>query len=265
MFQNKIIKIKGGLGNQFFQYAHGRKLELIDKKNIIFDTSFFVTKSRDIERPFLLNKFNINATSTFKVTPQNLYTKIYEKILIRLVQDYSFYQNEKYFKEIQETIYKELSLKEQFSGTAQEMENRIRECTSSVSVHIRRGDYISSPTASHYHGTYCDLDYYAHAMQHLESIVENPTYFIFSDDIEWVKQNMKVDTAVYVSRPEIADYEELVLMSLCSHNIIANSSFSWWAGYLNRNPEKIVIGPKQWTNHKTSDQLGILPKSWIQI
>jgi len=260
------IKLKGGLGNQMFQYAYGRKLILLDKKDVVFDISFFgdARESIDTNRPFLLDKFIINNSIKFENIKENFFQKIVKKIISNITGEYGFYQNEKYFKDIEDVIRKEFTLKDQLSGVSKKAEVEISNSKNSVSIHIRRGDYVTDKNTNIHHGT-CGLDYYQNAIKYILDVVESPTFFIFSDDIEWVKENLKIENCVYVSNPEIKDYEELILMSKCRHNIIANSSFSWWGAWLNKTSDKIIVAPKQWLANKTANELDILPSSWIQI
>jgi hypothetical protein len=266
----KIITLSGGLGNQLFQYAHGRKLQIIDKKDIIFDISFFEnsnTNSRskiDTPRPFLLPQFNINPDAIFTTTKQNHITKFIQKIISKITGNYHFYQSEKYFTPIKEAILKEFTLKNPLTEKAQEFLNTIKDTSNSISVHIRRGDYAYDAKTHNHHGL-CDLDYYYKAIDLIKSKIDNPLFFIFSDDIEWVKNNLKIENGIFISNPNIREYEEMFIMSQCSHNIIANSTFSWWAAYINQNHNKTVIAPKQWTVRDSSDKIEILPTSWIQI
>lgn len=261
-----VIKIKGGLGNQLFQYAYGRKLAIIDKKEVIFDISFFDSEKSGIDtgRPFLLDKFNVDSSAKFRIVKENVIRKTFKRIKAKITGNYGFYQGEKYFRGVENIIHKEFTLKNSLSKVAQEIASQILKTKDSVSVHIRRGDYVSDVKTNAHHGT-CDLSYYIEAIKIITIKITSPTFFVFSDDINWARENLKIDKVVYVSDSEIKDYEELILMSKCAHNIIANSSFSWWGAWLNQNNEKIVIAPKQWTVKKTADELDILPKSWIQI
>ncbi len=256
--KTKTITIKGGLGNQLFQYAYGLKLSLVDKERVIFDTSFFENNGKDISRPFFLNKFNISLSENFKNVQTNQIKKIYRKIIQKITGEYGYYQSEKYFIEVKDQILKEFTLKNTLSAPAQDIVKNIQ--TNSVSIHIRRGDYVNN-----IHHPLCDLEYYYKALHHIKSNITTPHFFIFSDDIEWAKNNLQMHDATFVSNGDLSEVEELLLMSTCSHNIIANSTFSWWAAYLNKNEHKIVIAPKQWTKKETSDMLEILPKTWIQL
>ena len=135
--------------------------------------------------------------------------------------------------------------------------------TNSVSLHIRRGDYVSNQKTNQTHGT-CDLDYYQRCITEIEKEVENPYFFVFSDEIEWVKENLKINhPAEYVDQNTgDKSYEDMRLMSQCKHNVIANSSFSWWGAWLNSYPDKIVFAPKRWfasDKHNTKD---LIPEGW---
>jgi hypothetical protein len=260
------ITLNGGLGNQMFQYAHGRKLELIDKKDVIFDISFFENSRSKIDtpRPFILHRFNINPNAKFVTTKQNPLIKLIKKIISKITGNYHLYQSEKYFAPIKETLLKEFTLKNPPSQKAEEFINIIKNTPNSTSIHIRRGDYAYDKKTNIHHGL-CDLEYYYKSIEYIKSKVENPLFFVFSDDIDWARDNLKIDNTVFVSNPDIKEYEEIIIMSHCSHNIIANSTFSWWAAYINQNNNKIVIAPKQWTVKNSSDKIDILPKSWKQI
>lgn len=260
----KIIPLTGGLGNQLFQYAHGLKLSLIDKKEVIFDTSFFSNTGKDTHRPFLLENFNIDTTAVFKNVPKNTLKKYFQKVLSKITGNYGLYQSEKYFIEVKNEILKQYTLKNPLSIGAKDLLEKIKSNPNSVSLHIRRGDYVKNTKTNKYHGT-CDLDYYHKAIDIIKTKMIDPAFFIFSDDIEWVKENLHIENAIYSSDKSIRDYEEMILMSKCSHNIIANSTFSWWGAYLNTNLNKIVIAPKQWTVKKSSIELDILPEIWLQI
>ena len=261
----KIINIKGGLGNQMFQYAYGRALELAGKK-IIFST-FFVKAGqakRDTAREFKLDKFNIKTKTGFtdkKYHLQNLISRIKNRLGFK---DNGWWQGEKYFKAVETDIRQEFTpknpLPEKYAGMIRQIAG-----TQSVSLHVRRGDYVNNSKTKAIHDV-CDLDYYERAIAVIKARINNPTFFVFSDDIDWVANNLDMRPPVfYVSSLKGEDCEELALMSQCKYNIIANSTFSWWGAWLNNNPDKIVVAPKQWFTNKSSDEVGILPKTWLQI
>src|SRR5690606_26072631 len=124
--------------------------------------------------------------------------------------------------------------------------------TTSVSLHVRRGDYVQLQSAHNFHGV-LPLTYYKRAILLLKEKLERFTIFVFSDDLDWVRSNLQAETpVVYVDyRSDDKTATDLALMSLCKHNIIANSSFSWWGAWLNRNPGKQVIAPKPWFRDKS--------------
>ena len=260
----KTINLKGGLGNQMFQYAYGRSLELSGRK-IIFNTSFFSgdKSETDSARDYKLNNLNIKTRADFSNKKYPLCDFI-NKILVKLHLKENFWQNEKYFKNIESDIRDEFTLKKpldnRFANVIKQIEN-----TPSVSMHLRRGDYVDDKKTKAVHDV-CDLEYYNRAIDIILAQVNSPTFFIFSDDIDWAEDNLKVPhPAFWVSNLEGKDHEELLLMSKCKHNIIANSTFSWWAAWLNQNPNKIVVAPKQWFVDKTSEEVDILPQKWIKI
>jgi hypothetical protein len=262
----KIITIKGGLGNQMFQYAYGRALEMSGEK-VIFNTAFFCGSKakKDTTRDFKLNNFNIETKAEFS-NKKHLIFNIFNKVVVKLGLKKNFYQNEKYFKNIENNIRKEFTLKNPLTPKGLDWEEKISSTANSISLHIRRGDYVLNIKTNSFHGV-CDIKYYTSALEEIvKKTGNNINIFIFSDDITWAKENLKFPFPFnFVSDSEIPDYEELYLMSLCKHNIIANSTFSWWGAWLNQNPDKIVIAPKQWLTNKTSTELDILPKEWIQI
>jgi len=259
-----IIKIIGGLGNQMFQYAYGRNMELSGKK-VVFDTSFFAgnKNSKDTVRNFKLDKFNIATNAEFS-PKRHLISDIWIKVKRRLGLNADVYfQSEKYFINISDNIRQESTLKKLLSNKAQESLSNIKN-NNSISLHIRRGDYVTDKNTNMFHGT-CDVGYYEKAISLIKEKVDSPVFFVFSDDIAWAKDNLKGSEFVFVSSPEIEDAEELVLMSKCKHNIIANSSFSWWGAWLNSNLDKIVIAPQKWFNDKKANKNQILPEKWIRI
>jgi hypothetical protein len=133
----------------------------------------------------------------------------------------------------------------------------------SVSIHIRRTDYVSNPNTRRFHGI-CDMDYYYKAVKMIAGKVHSSNFFLFSDDINWVKENFRIKYPTIFVDHIGSDAEELLLMSLCKHNIIANSSFSWWGAWLNRNLSKIVIAPKKWFKVNVNER-DIVPQEWIRI
>lgn len=296
-FGKKIVKFNGGLGNQMFQYAFA--CALADKFNVevLFDFSFF----EDIKltdtfttRVFELDVFNIGCKaasqedlnkvkrpdfeSKLKRSLAKMFTEKYGINYIREKNSYVFdkkllnspnyiyydgyFQNEKYFKHLKNTFLKKFSLKVPIDERNQTVLNKILE-TNSVSIHIRRGDYVSLESTSNIHGI-CSLEYYKNALEYIVKKIKNPHFFLFSDDIEWVIKNLKLEYPfTIVDFNQGKGWFDLNLMKQCKHNITANSSFSWWGAWLNENPDKIVISPKKWTLQK--QKLDIIPHEWIKL
>lgn len=176
-----------------------------------------------------------------------------------------YWQSEKYFKEIEDIIRQEFSIGASLTGKNLDVAELIKS-TDSVSVHVRRGDYIASERAMAMHGI-CGMDYYMRCVEKIRSYVKMPHFFIFSDEPDWVRENMRLSlpmTIVYHNPPD-KGYEDMRLMILCKHNIIANSSFSWWGAWLNSNPEKIVIAPQTWFNDPSRNTKDLIPNGWLKI
>ncbi len=257
-----IVKIKGGLGNQLFQYAYGRYLSLKLNKKLKFDLSFY--QQQDF-RKFELQCFNVNHSGliNFKdkifIKGAHHFPKFFNNYLIKesgdnfdspiLDVDKNYYvdgywQSDRFFKSIADVLKKDFQIKESLSDANKSLIKTIKN-TNSVSVHFRRGDYVSIPANKDYN--VCTKEYYSKALEIIESKTKDPRYFVFSDDIEWVKNNIKFKHKhTFIDNNVNKSYVDLYLMSLCEHNIMANSTFSWWASWLNQNPKKIVIAPRFW-------------------
>lgn len=290
-----IVKLIGGLGNQMFQYAAGRclahkyrtelKLDIRDFKN-------YTLRNYDLNGFSIIENFATSSELSRILFPSDRCdVKFFKRVIwsvsrIRPVEyiketEYSFQQNffklpdniyldgywqsEKYFLDIENIIRNEFSVVNPLTSTSQDLAERIRNCEA-VSLHVRRGDYVSDPKTNSVHGV-CGVDYYSNAINMIRERIENPCFFIFSDDSEWARSNIKPDApTTYVKHNDYSrDYEDMCLMSMCKHNIIANSSFSWWGAWLNENPEKIVIAPKKWFNSKNMDTQDLLPDKWHKL
>jgi len=284
-----VINLKGGIGNQMFQYALGRKLALKNNDELKLETAGLARANEvgDIYRPFSLEAFNIdkNIASAEEVQklkyPYGIFSKgwryfsfkvlrrkytLFDPAVLKWKGDLfldGYWQSPRYFEDIRDTLLTEFSLHSPLSPTVEKYRKQI-EAGTSVSVHIRREDYVKNPRVLQEFGI-CEASYYNKAIEHIGSTVNNPNFFVFSDDIEWVKENLPLPTStVFVQDKNLRDVEELSLMSMCQHNIIANSSFSWWGAWLNKNNDKIVTAPTPWFNNGSYDK-DLIPKTWIQI
>ncbi|MCC6447868.1 MAG: alpha-1,2-fucosyltransferase, partial [Chitinophagaceae bacterium] len=176
-----------------------------------------------------------------------------------------YWQTEKYFKEISDILRKEFTFKIPPSEANQRMLDTIR-LHNSVSIHIRRTDYITDPASSKDMG-FCDIPYYKRAVSYLAERVADPHFYVFSDDMNWVRSNFALNFPVTYVDLNNADtnYEDMRLMSSCKHNIIANSTFSWWGAWLNSSEKKIVIAPKKWFNDTSKKSTDLVPENWIKL
>lgn len=288
-----VVKLISGLGNQLFQYAFGRQMALVNNVPLRLDTSFYETQSL---RGYKLNHYRINADVATKddidgiLKPRNLINKLqqyftgnnkyyckerkwwdYDNSLLsgrkRNVYLDGYWQSYKYYKEINNVILNELSLADEAEPLAYKVNSTILQDEQSVSIHIRRGDYITDTDANRMMGV-LPLSYYSNAIAHINSIIPNAQFYIFSDDLNWAADNLKIDRPVIIV--DVAngekDYLELDMMSKCRHNIIANSTFSWWAALLNKNADKIVVGPKNWVAvPEINAGIDVLFPEWIKV
>lgn len=265
-----IVRIVGGLGNQMFQYAYAKALEQRGYA-VKIDISKF--KKYKLHGGYHLDKFKIDleiATplsvflsklglkKSFKERSLLFNTKFLNLPKKGYVKGY--FQTEKYFADCRSVLLNQFTFKEKLSDSTINYLKEITIAKNACSLHIRRGDYISDKKANSVHGT-CDLEYYKSAIKHIKSKFKDAHFFIFSDDISWSKKNLKINNATYINHQTLP-HEDIHLMSLCKHNITANSSFSWWGAWLNQQKNKIVIAPKQWFVNKENE---VACKSWIQL
>ena len=279
-----------------FQYAAGRRLAHFNDATLKIDLSWYDNiRNVDTPRKYALNKFKIEeklATELEirKLTDQQDGWKSFlscklgkqKKIASHVLEkNFSFdskilnlpdnvyleghWQSEKYFADIKNIIYKEFVVKTEPTDKNLELAERIP-FFEAVSLHIRRGDYYSNPITRDKHG-YCSLNYYSRCIEYISSIVNNPHFLIFSDDCQWVKDNMKLTYPMTIvsHNGEEESYEDLRLMSLCKYHIISNSTFSWWGAWLSKKPGKGIVAPKKWFNDISRDTKDIIPNNWVKI
>lgn len=290
-----IVKLQGGLGNQMFQYALGRHLSIKNNAQFKLDTSPLNETAQNVtKREYDLSVFNIKESfatekevawfKKYRFKPGKIWF-LYNRTVVNRsryaweehfnfepwildlkdpVYLDGFWNTEKYFKDIEDVIRKDFTLKESLSAKGAELLSQIKQ-TESVSLHVRRGDYISDPKTTAWLGV-CSLEYYDRAIKRITKSIESPYFFIFSDDPIWAKENVTppFPTTYAPSNTEHPE-EDMILMSKCKHSIIANSSFSWWGAWLNTNPQKIVVAPKQWFKTEKMDTRDIIPETWIKL
>jgi hypothetical protein len=298
-----VVKLFGGLGNQLFQYAFGKKLALKTNQKLYLEIESGF-KNDPYQRVYNLAPFNFeeNLFQNDQISKDfdhlntdkkhwkgkiiNIFISIYRynwqkineknlsfddsiKISKKHVYINGFWQSEEYFKNVKVDILKAFQLKTPLKNENALISKKMSEACS-VSVHIRRSHGIEMIGKNHHkiHGG-LDLRYYEKALDIISKKDSNLRLFVFSDDIEWAKENFKSKFPIeFMSQNDDAhNYLDLILMSHCKHQIIANSTFSWWGAWLNQDPEKIVIAPKMWfinqeMNAQTKD---LIPRDWLRI
>jgi len=290
-----ISHILGGLGNQMFQYAAGKALALKSGQDLMVDIAEF--SGYQLHHGFELNRlFNCNAEIASHKDVSNILgwqaPKFAQRFLIKpqlkllrrkslVVEPHyhhwpmlneikgnayllGYWQSEKYFADYANETRKDFTFKLPLSKKNSDLANQISSFNS-VSLHVRRGDYVTN--AKNIFIGVCPLSYYEETIELIKSRVESPVFFVFSDDMDWLKSNLKLDakTVLVNHNSGSESYNDMRLMSVCKHHIIANSSFSWWGAWLNPNPKKIVIAPKKWFASDAFDTSDLIPSSWIRV
>ncbi|MDD2537647.1 MAG: alpha-1,2-fucosyltransferase [Candidatus Absconditabacteria bacterium] len=299
-----IIKLAGGLGNQMFQYAFGKSVSISQKKDLYLDTfelntekdshrkdelTLFNTEYKTLDKNYInfgyspLQFIIFYIKKTLKIFPFtiiqerkmkdifydkidkysgwfNYHSEIGKKIKKSKKDCYciGFWQSYKYFEKERELLLKEFSPKQPPNEKNKQLLKIIKD-KNSISIHIRRGDYTNK-----YHGILSEK-YYKDAINYFNKRYKNTTFIIFSNEIQRCRKNLSIHNGIYVDRNTTHEsYRDIILMSKCKHNIIANSSFSWRGAWLNTNPEKIIIAPQEWFQVPI-DTEDLLPKERIKI
>lgn len=288
-----IVRLVGGLGNQMFQYAAARAVSVRLGAPLRLDLSWFGT---DPDRQFALGFFNIHADTLAKheVRPAGagLSARIARRVRRQLglmqgsmhvFAEKSFrydpdiekvttpkflvghFQSEKYFLSVRDKLAQEFTLRARPNQQTLDVLERI-DSTDSICLHIRRGDYVSNPSANAYHGT-CSLDYYRTGLAVASDGLDRPHCFVFSDDPEWAKCNFRTDlpTTLVDIHGTTEAHEDLRLMAACKRYVIANSSLSWWGAWLGSRSGKLVVAPHCWFQTSANDTSDLIPPDWLRI
>lgn len=254
-----VSKIQGGVGNQLFQWAFAKNLSLINNDDFYIDISFYNNQTNVTPRKFSLGSFPNIKFKIFQQENINSFNIYYDNFSVKKIRTHhnenyyldGYWQSEKNFIESSKIIKEELSPND-------DVRNKLKKILPdgvNISLHIRRTDYLSS---NGFHPV-LPIEYYNKS---LDLIKEYDNIIIFSDDIEWCKKNLSFKNSLFIDN--LSDVESIWLMSMCDHNIIANSSFSWWGAWLNDNPNKIITSPNTWfgSNINTSN---MIPENWYRI
>lgn len=173
------------------------------------------------------------------------------------------WQSEKYFLDIETEVRTAFAFKIGLDKRNTSIANSMKK-ENSIAIHVRRGDYLLKENLRCQN--VCNEEYYFRAIKYIKKMVENPVYYVFSNDIEWCRENLQLENANYIDwNTGLDSYKDMQLMSMCKHNVIANSTFSWWGAWLNKNPNKIVVMPNKWFDIKYSENADIYPETWIRM
>lgn len=291
-----IAEVAGGLANQMIIYAAARALSLHKNVELKLDLGAL---QKDKLRKYQMHHLNISAeiaspseiakirrSSKIKIV-EKIKNKLRKKLKIKVPYIYreplcsydeSFWSlpddvyiggnfiSTKYFDNIKSILITEFAVQSVLSRTTEEICESMNNCES-VSIHVRRGDFASNPHTNEFHGL-IDVDYYSRAMKYVESRISNPSYFLFSDDIAWARENIvSAQPITFVDHIGQEDaYEDMHLMKNCKHNILANSGFGYWGAWLNENAQQIVVAPKKWfANDEINALFDLIPTEWIRL
>lgn len=291
-----LIKLQGGLGNQMFQFAFAAILAKKNKTKVFIEDSIYNNvekKEGYTPRRFELSIFNnqyrfANKSDILLFDNLSLVNRIKRKVKLNYPKKFTetefeycskvdllkapvylkgYFQSFKYFQGYEDYIRNLFVFPiDKFSQENLDLISILKN-QNTIAIHIRRGDYVTDKHTNHFHGV-CSLDYYTKGILETTSKIDNPTLVFFSDDSDWVKQNFDslAFNKIFINHNIGKNsWIDMYLMSICSHNIIANSSFSWWAAWLNNNSSKIVVAPKKWFQAKEVDVNSIIPEEWITI
>ena len=291
-----IVKIFGGLGNQMFQYAAGKVLAVKNNTELKLDINHYKIKTLPHGLPYrtydlsVLNieeniatdkeialfkkesadfiKRNIrkakNIIAPYKIIYEPHFHYYSELITMKgnIYMD-GYWQSEMYFKDIENIIRKEFTIKTTLTNEANEMLGKINN-TNSVCLNIRRQEFASNPYLNLFTGT----EYIYKAVEYFNNKINNPHYFIFSDELDWVKENVKLTEPYTIVESNLYGdkfRDCLYLMSSCKHFIIPNSTFGWWAAWLNGDVDKLVVAPERWFSDDVRNTKDLIPEKWIRL
>lgn len=260
-----ITRLMGGMGNTMFQYAFGLACARRLGTAVALDPSMLTAPNRGFALGQWSMQLNLAKPRVATVIENGMR---YNRLLAYGVKDndvlQGYWQSEKYFIDIADELRRGAFVP--IKSFDHVLLDQIRQ-TNSVAVHVRRGDYLIEPHKS-FHGNLNRENYYKPAMDRMRGFLQDPHFFIFTDDPEWVKENWYTDFSLgrWVVVEPGRESEDIYLMSKCKHAIIANSSFSWWGAWLGDYPGRTVIAPQKWFSDEAGeDYSDIVPDRWIKI
>ncbi len=278
-----IVWVAGGLGNQMFQYAFGRAQSMATSRRLRLDLSFFRSNK---ERNYELGSLQIRAKPLGRVSQALVdrfvaprYERLKPLFPLKELLEASFdgtlprsarplyvrgyWQGEPFFRSAADEIRAEFVSRLRPSAKAQRLSSLI-DASRSASIHVRRGDHAANQIYQGIHGVLAP-HYYQSAVQLVAQQVPHPTFFVFSDDLQWVRANLALPSGTVYADAGLSSVEDLLLMSRCQHHVIANSTFSWWAAWLNTSPIKIIVAPRRWYAVDGMEPPGLIPGTWIRL
>lgn len=285
-----IARIEGGLGNQMFQYAYGMFLARKHKTTLLLDVSSYEDKpqhgylldnfhieaqiagekdapkiprryrTKEARTPWWKDGFGLNSFRRYKEQEFGFLPAHLEVPNNRYLVGY--WQSEKYFPDMRRELLQQFALRHQLSPTSQEVGKSMRNCNS-VALHVRRGDYITSTSAAQIY-EHLSIEYYQRSLQEWTKDIQDPRVFIFSNDIAWCREQFNLPWQTqFVDHTNVdTAFEDMWMMLQASCLIMANSTFSWWAGWLNQRPDHTVIAPSRWFRPGTLNSDHLLPTNW---
>lgn len=281
-----VVNLKGGLGNQMFQYALYTKLQQKGKQ-VYLDYSQIATEMQALNRSTIFSDFRLDRTYNLQ-RMQGPFGTLYRRFLIRAFRKLTnvlrekeesvydaqvmqikngyldgYWQSEKYFLGCEEELRQRLQFKQELSDANRAILEKIRSAKCPISIHVRLGDYQQAENAGLF-GNICTRAYYEKAIAFCREKYEEAAFFVFSNEPQKAVEMLNLPNATIVDvNDELSAWADMYLMSKCHHNIIANSSFSWWAAWLNENPDKVIIAPSKWINGKQTPD--IWPETWLRM
>ncbi|WP_036666101.1 alpha-1,2-fucosyltransferase [Paludibacterium yongneupense] len=287
-----IVRLRGGLGNQMFQYAAGIAQAERSGRRLMVDSSRMFTEKI---RSYSLGAFNAPQANLGKLLcclmeaavildrkrkrngkPPLLGRWLFTENGHDINPDFfadargsvyildGFFQSERYFDDHAPAVRKALRFPATDNAIMRDWEQKIGACEA-VAIHIRRGDYVQPANAAASLQA-LGLDYYARAVAEIRTRVSAPHFFVFSDDLDWARQNVNIPGAPvsFIDGWDKLDFHDMQLMSQCRHAIIANSSYSWWSAWLNAAPDKVVVAPQCWFSGGQYESADIIPAAWLR-
>lgn len=268
------VTAKGGLGNQLFQYATARSLADRLGTDLVIDSSWYRLRGLHTQRELVLDKLRIRASFrafpvrrfAFRQPPRFAEKSFSYDPAVRDLPDGThldgYFQSPRYFDDNRDKLMADLQPVGDLSGEGARLASLIGAAEYPVSLHVRRGDYVTSKSAASVLGT-LDVAYYRRAMKHLSEL--HKTVVVFSDDLEWCRENLRLGEALVFPEAPLTPVEDLTLMSRCRAHVIANSSFSWWGAWLDPTPGKLVVAPEQWSADGSLQTQDLLPSEWLRV